>query len=217
MLGRGCPIPPTQLPPSPHSALPPHRGSVFLGFHKSQFKTHWPRGSLMALPVLGSDDINTRTSMPGSGFPANLYPSSQDGSYTPFSMVLPGGQASTCLDASANSQQSVRGLSPGGFHAPSSGLQQLASVTLSPCAAFHHCHLPVHPENSRDRKDTSVPGSAQHQAQPRQALRTGGTEWVSAQPSLEHDDQGPKPFLDSLRASFDKYLLSNYSVVVGTS
>ena len=220
--GKRLPDPTHSASPCPSQVPHPHRGSIFLGFHKSQFKTHWPRGSLMAIPVLGSNDINTRTSRPGSGFPANLYPSSQDGSYTPFSMALPGGQASTCLDASANSQQSVMGLSPGGlsqggFHAPSSGLQLLARVTLSPYAAFHCGYLPVHPENSRDRKDTSVPGSAQHQAQPRQALRTGGTEWVSAQPSLEHDEQGPKPFLDSLRASFDKYLLSNYSVVVGTS
>ena len=63
------------------------------------------------------------------------------------------------------------------------------------------------------RKLTSVPGSAQHQAQPRQALHTGGTEWVSAQPLLEHDEQGPKSSLDSLRASFNKYLLSNYYVL----
>lgn len=152
MVEKGCPIPPTQLPPAPHSAHP-HRGSISLGFHKSQFQTHWPRGSLMALPVLGSDDINTRISRPESEFPANLYPSSQDGSYTPlFSIALPGGQASTCLDASANSQQSVMGLSPGSFHAPASGLQLLARVTLAHCAAFHCCYLPVHPENSRQQE-----------------------------------------------------------------
>ena len=65
---------------------------------------------------------------------------------------LQGGQASAHLDASTDNQQSVTGLSPGSFNAPSSGLQLLARVTLTHCAAFRCCYLPVHPENSGEQE-----------------------------------------------------------------